>query len=213
MADLFGIPTYHKKVSDAWTFKDDLLSFITECEGRYTAGRRTDKNEGEAPDATDQITFDCTIVRNPDVPSYGFLSLDNPAVHQLKRTIEGAFADFMAEQKRGGNYRFVRTWSLRYGESSAQIPHTHFRGDWSGVYYVKLPKPTTYKDYFRYVNPLMGHPFMPEQHVVEVQEGDLIFFPAWLPHYCLGGSGERVIVSFDICGDDNVPESHNHRSG
>ncbi len=97
--------------------------------------------------------------------------------------------------------------------------HTHGNCSWSGVYYVQIDPVqarTQHPDFgalngaTRFYSPMfnllggaymdMGNAFM-QQATLDVQphEGDLVLFPAFLPHKAMSYAGERdrIVVSFN----------------
>ena len=97
--------------------------------------------------------------------------------------------------------------------------HTHGNCSWSGVYYLQIDPPHerakhaqwgAHNGVTRFYSPMfpllggahmdMGNAFMQNATLdISPQEGELVLFPAFLPHKAMPyeGSRERIIISFN----------------
>ena len=103
----------------------------------------------------------------------------------------------------------IEGWAYILGPGDHLSPHLHSNGLISGTYYVEMPDRTSGDDarQARLVieNPIvqaaMAQPPVPltNQHVIDVKEGALVMFPAYLKHHVppFRGEGRRISISFE----------------
>ena len=137
----------------------------------------------------------------------------------LQSTAKEANAGVWPEGRHGLQLELMGVWFQIQNGAAFHDIHTHGNCSWSGVYYVQIdpvaerqahPEFGALNGATRFYSPMfpllggahmdMGNAFM-QQSTWDVtpQEGDLVLFPAFLPHKALPYSGEkdRIIVSFN----------------
>lgn len=95
------------------------------------------------------------------------------------------------------NFNFVHMWANHFDDAGIHY-HTHQNSFISGVYYVKqpeIPTPTVYSS--SWVESFMLHNKIIIDEYVEVEEGDLVLFPSFVPHYSEPAK-DRITISFNI---------------
>jgi len=99
-------------------------------------------------------------------------------------------------------------WSIINKKGNFNIEHSHSNNYLSAAYYVKAPKNC---GNFKASNPnILNRNFFPETEkvnelnakmaIIKVEEGDLLIFPAYLPHSVEENKSDddRVIISFNL---------------
>ena len=102
--------------------------------------------------------------------------------------------DFMQQllEKTGcGNVRYFY-WCQQYVQRGQHSWHNHPNCSLSGVYYLKLEDG---KDATEFFDPVSKTKFQPD-----VEEGDIVVFPSYLPHRSkfINSDREKIIVSFNF---------------
>ncbi len=122
---------------------------------------------------------------------------------------EGLFGNKKLPYEEFANTLFISNmWTTIYPEGAYVPMHIHSNFRWSGVFYAKAKEDCgaiTFQDP-AWVSKTMTQGVTPRLNPyytsfsLKVSEGDLIIFPAWLPHRSLENkSGEdRIIVSFNM---------------
>ena len=128
-------------------------------------------------------------------------AFQRPAFEGLVKTIvQQATEVFKAERYSNCNARLIELWANINERGGYNTPHTHGESsDWSGVYYVDLPKGA----------PPIGFlaPHRGQLQAVEAEAGTMLLFPSWLMHHVPPHEGKkpRISVSFNISKIDLPP--------
>ena len=137
----------------------------------------------------------------------------------LQTTAQQANAGVWPAGKHGLQLELIGVWFQIQNGAAFHDIHTHGNCSWSGVYYVQIDPPEerakqaqfgVLNGVTRFYSPLfpllggayndMGNAWM--QHAtldITPQEGELLLFPAFLPHKAMPYAGlrDRIIVSFN----------------
>ncbi len=157
------------------------------------------------------------LLRRVDLPEFGALLQFIAA--SLQTTAQQANAGVWPPGRHNLQLELTGVWFQIQNGASFHDIHTHGNCSWSGVYYVQVD-PTAQRitnapfgelnGATRFYSPLfpllggahidMGNAWL-QQATLDVapQEGDLVLFPAFLPHKAMPYVGERdrIIVSFN----------------
>jgi uncharacterized protein (TIGR02466 family) len=157
------------------------------------------------------------LLRRVDLPE--FHALVQFIAQSLQTTIQQANAAVWPQGRHALQLELVGLWFQIQNGAAFHDVHTHGNCSWSGVYYVQIdaleqrqahPQLGALNGATRFYSPLfpllggahmdMGNAFM-QQATWDVtpSAGDLVLFPAFLPHKALPYSGEkdRIVVSFN----------------
>ena len=143
-------------------------------------------------------------------------------VHAIRDTAAAANAQAWSsagEPSPGMQIRLNGLWCQFSNHCVHHDIHTHGNCSWSGVYYVNIdpavqreahPQLGTANGVTRFYGPYFnrlggahadfGNAYLQQPHVdIEPTPGQLVVFPAWLPHQAMPYDGEqdRVIISFN----------------
>lgn len=136
---------------------------------------------------------------------------------------EGLFGNRKLTYEEFANSLFIANmWTTIYPEGAFVPMHIHSNFRWSGVFYVKAKKDCgaiTFQDP-AWVSKTMTQGVTPRLNPyytsfsLNVSEGDLVIFPAWLPHRSLENkSGEdRIIVSFNMNFEEELNDMSMHNN-
>lgn len=148
-----------------------------------------------------------------------FQSLLQFIAASIQRTAQQANAGLWPPGRNALQLELMGVWFQIQNGATFHDVHTHGNCSWSGVYYVQIDPPevrSRHKDFgalngvTRFYSPMfpllggahidMGNAFL-QQATLDVNpvEGDLVLFPAFLPHKAMPYVGERdrIIVSFN----------------
>ena len=122
---------------------------------------------------------------------------------KLMKVLDGAFCDF--EDIFPYAYEIKNLWCQRYKGEQYHGAHNHGALGYSMVFYAQFDKDCHKGTKFisPFNNWLNGNPIF---HTVDVDEGDVIFFPSFVLHECVpvkNNDKERIIFSLNM----NVEES------
>ena len=152
-----------------------------------------------------------------DLPE--FSALVQFIAQSLQTTVKQANAGVWPSGRHGLRLELVGLWFQMQNGAAFHDVHTHGNCSWSGVYYVQMDAPAERRLHAelgalngatRFYSPLfpllggahmdMGNAFMQRATLdIEPQVGELVLFPAFLPHKAMPyvGSSERIVVSFN----------------
>ena len=157
------------------------------------------------------------LLRRVDLPE--FHALVRFIAQGLQVTVQQANAGVWPKGRNELQLELVGVWFQIQNGSAFHDIHTHGNCSWSGVYYVQIdpleqrrqhPEFGTMNGATRFYSPLfpmlggahmdMGNAFM-QQATLDVmpEAGELIVFPAFLPHKAMpyAGAADRIVVSFN----------------
>lgn len=157
------------------------------------------------------------LLRRVDLPEFGALLQFIAA--SLQTTAQQANAGVWPEGRHGLQLELTGVWFQIQNGAAFHDIHTHGNCSWSGVYYVQIdptalraahPQWGELNGATRFYSPMfpllggahidMGNAWL-QQATLDVapQEGELVLFPAFLPHKAMPYVGERdrIIVSFN----------------
>lgn len=152
-----------------------------------------------------------------DLPEFG--ALVQFIAQSLQSTIKEANKEVWPQGRHAMQLELVGLWFQIQNGAAFHDVHTHGNCSWSGVYYVQIdaleqrrqhPALAALNGATRFYSPLfpllggahmdMGNAFM-QQATLDVtpSAGELVLFPAFLPHKALPYSGalDRIVVSFN----------------
>lgn len=179
----------------------------------FKALRATD---AQAPAGSFYASAD-DLLRRVDLPEFGALLQFIAA--SLQTTAQQANAGVWPPDRHNLQLELTGVWFQIQNGASFHDIHTHGNCSWSGVYYVQVdpteqrianPQYGALNGATRFYSPLfpllggahidMGNAWL-QQATLDVapQEGELVLFPAFLPHKAMPYVGERdrIIVSFN----------------
>ena len=124
---------------------------------------------------------------------------------KLMKVLDGAFCDF--EDIFPYAYEIKNLWCQRYKEDQHHGAHNHGALGYSMVFYAQFDKDCHKGTKFisPFNNWLNGNPIF---HTVDVDEGDVIFFPSFVLHECVpvkNNDKERIIFSLNMNVEDPEP--------
>ncbi len=157
------------------------------------------------------------LLRRIDLPE--FQALLQFIAASLQATAQQANAGVWPAGRHGLQLELTGVWFQIQNGAAFHDIHTHGNCSWSGVYYVQIDPPPQRQAHpelgalngaTRFYSPMfpllggahidMGNAFL-QQATLDVtpNEGDLVLFPAFLPHKAMPYAGERdrIIVSFN----------------
>jgi uncharacterized protein (TIGR02466 family) len=157
------------------------------------------------------------LLRRIDLPE--FQALLQFIVASIQATAQQANAGVWPAGRHGLQLELTGVWFQIQNGAAFHDIHTHGNCSWSGVYYVQIDPPAQRQGHpelgalngaTRFYSPMfpllggahidMGNAFL-QQATLDVtpNEGDLVLFPAFLPHKAMPYAGERdrIIVSFN----------------
>ena len=124
---------------------------------------------------------------------------------KLMKVLDGAFCDF--EDIFPYAYEIKNLWCQRYKEDQHHGAHNHGALGYSMVFYAQFDKDCHKGTKFisPFNNWLNGNPIF---HTVDVDEGDVIFFPSFVLHECVpvkNNDKERIIFSLNMNVEEPEP--------
>lgn len=157
------------------------------------------------------------LLRRIDLPE--FQALLQFIAASIQATAQQANAGVWPAGRHGLQLELTGVWFQIQNGAAFHDIHTHGNCSWSGVYYVQIdpaaqrqahPELGALNGATRFYSPMfpllggahmdMGNAFL-QQSTLDVtpHEGDLVLFPAFLPHKAMPYAGERdrIIVSFN----------------
>lgn len=157
------------------------------------------------------------LLQRVDLPE--FSALLQFVAASLQTTAQQANAGVWPAGRHGLQLELIGVWFQIQNGASFHDIHTHGNCSWSGVYYVQIDPPEQRQRHpefgalngaTRFYSPMfpllggahidMGNAFL-QQATLDVtpHEGELVLFPAFLPHKAMPYAGERdrIIVSFN----------------
>ncbi len=179
----------------------------------FLAMRATDP---QAPQGNFYASAD-DLLRRIDLPE--FQALLQFIAASIQATAQQANAGVWPAGRHGLQLELTGVWFQIQNGAAFHDIHTHGNCSWSGVYYVQIDPPAQRQAHpelgalngaTRFYSPMfpllggahidMGNAFL-QQATLDVtpHEGDLVLFPAFLPHKAMPYAGERdrIIVSFN----------------
>jgi uncharacterized protein (TIGR02466 family) len=157
------------------------------------------------------------LLRRIDLPE--FHTLLQFIATSIQATVQQANVGVWPSGRHGLQLELTGVWFQIQNGAAFHDIHTHGNCSWSGVYYVQIDPPAhrvthpelgTLNGATRFYSPMfpllggahidMGNAFL-QQATLDItpREGDLVLFPAFLPHKAMPYAGERdrIIVSFN----------------
>jgi hypothetical protein len=179
----------------------------------FMAMRTTDP---QAPASRFYASADDSL-RRIDLPE--FQALLRFIAVSIQATVQQANAGVWPSGRHGLQLELTGVWFQIQNGAAFHDIHTHGNCSWSGVYYVQIDPPAHRMAHpelggltgtTRFYSPMfpllggahidMGNAFL-QQATLDItpHEGDLVLFPAFLPHKAMPNAGERdrTIVSFN----------------
>jgi uncharacterized protein (TIGR02466 family) len=156
-----------------------------------------------------------TTVQNGWQSGLDFMEADVPAVHELKRFVNGRIEAFLAEWGRVAfvpgavpafNYSYTG-WAVVLRPGGFQHEHVHTKTDVTGIYYVAVPDAPGGEPVgdLVLVDPRGGRlaarsMWESAQHRIRPRAGMLLLFPSFVPHHVdqVQAPGQRISVNFDV---------------
>jgi uncharacterized protein (TIGR02466 family) len=157
------------------------------------------------------------LLNRVDVPE--FRALVQFIVQSLQDTAQRANAQVWPSGQQPLQLLLTGVWFQIQNGAAFHDVHTHGNCSWSGVYYLQIDPPEqrakhaqwgAHNGVTRFYSPMfpllggahmdMGNAFMQNATLdINPQEGELILFPAFLPHKAMPyqGERERIILSFN----------------
>jgi uncharacterized protein (TIGR02466 family) len=157
------------------------------------------------------------LLQRVDLPE--FAALVRFIAEALQSTVKQANSGVWPQGRHGLRLELVGLWFQIQNGAAFHDIHTHGNCSWSGVYYVQVDPPelrTQHAElgalngatrFYSPMFPLLGGAYMDmgnawlQQATLDVapREGELVLFPALLPHKAMPYSGEkdRIVVSFN----------------
>lgn len=157
------------------------------------------------------------LLQRVDLPE--FQALVGFIAQALQSTVKQANAGVWPQGRKALQLELTGVWFQIQNGAAFHDIHTHGNCSWSGVYYVQVDAPQQREAHAelgalngatRFYSPLfpllggahmdMGNSWL-QQATLDVapREGELVLFPAFLPHKALPYSGEkdRIVISFN----------------
>ncbi len=185
----------------------------------FATMRATDANFNGATEAGSNHFYASAddLIQRIDLPE--FHDLIEFIATALQTTAKQANAGVWPSGRHGLQLELMGVWFQIQNGAAFHDIHTHGNCSWSGVYYVQIdplsqrkanPEWGALNGATRFYSPMfpllggahmdMGNAFM-QQATLDItpQAGELVVFPAFLPHKAMPYSGEldRIIVSFN----------------
>ena len=176
--------------------------------------RATDAN---APIGSSFYASADDLLQRVDLPEFRLLI--EFIAQALQTTAKQANAGVWPPGRHGLQLQLLGVWFQIQNGAAFHDIHTHGNCSWSGVYYVQIDAPEarqahpalgTLNGATRFYSPMfpllggahmdMGNAFMQQATLdISPQAGQLVVFPAFLPHKAMPYAGEkdRIIVSFN----------------
>ncbi len=180
----------------------------------FTVMRATDP--GHQPGSHFYASRD-DLLQRVDLPE--FAALIRFIAQALQSTVKQANAGVWPQGRHALQLELTGVWFQIQNGAAFHDIHTHGNCSWSGVYYVQIDPPhqrvadaqrgalNGATRFYSPMFPLLGGAHMDmgnswlQQATLDVapQEGELVLFPAFLPHKAMPYSGEkdRIVVSFN----------------
>jgi uncharacterized protein (TIGR02466 family) len=181
----------------------------------FSVMRATDSVASDRPGSFYASADD--LLKRVDVPE--FHALLKFIATSLQTTASQANAGVWPAGRHGLQLELMGVWFQIQNGAAFHDIHTHGNCSWSGVYYVQIDPPVQRQSHpefgvlngaTRFYSPMfgllggahmdMGNAFMQQATLdVSPEAGDLVLFPAFLPHKAMPYVGERdrIIVSFN----------------
>jgi uncharacterized protein (TIGR02466 family) len=180
----------------------------------FTVMRATDPNH--KPGSSFYASGD-DLLQRVDLPE--FAALIQFIAQSLQHTVKQANAGVWPQGRHGLRLELTGVWFQIQNGAAFHDIHSHGNCSWSGVYYVQidpLEQRQTHAElgalngatrFYSPMFPLLGGAYMDRGNAfmqqatldVEPREGELVLFPAFLPHKAMPYSGtqDRIVVSFN----------------
>jgi len=184
----FEIPIYETLISNTIEI-DNMIRFVLD---------EQKKNNPEGVHKSNSGGYQTDFLEHKDIMNK-FISFISPHIDDLSKQIG---------LKEGYQVDLNGLWINENGIGHSNIPHTHPRCNFSGVYYSEVPANS---GKLCILNPLteavmeQGHRFSSSsvydgEHHFTPCKGYLVIFPAWLWHYVQEnrGNDKRVSVAFNL---------------
>ena len=176
----FEVPFYIYKVDDHIRLKPILLDMIEKAEGHQSV--RSYERLGK----TDWYLN----VAHKDFMRRFISNSDETYYSVLKPHIENIIDSVLPEDDKSNIYVY-HGWYNQYLTMNHYFYHAHFGAKWAMVYYLELPingPKTEFENFF-------GDPIVPN-----VDEGDILIFPAWIKHRSPHNKSmdRKTIIAFNL---------------
>lgn len=188
----FPHPVFHYKLDDHKSINEQFSKYIYDLQKNNSKGQRLSNVNGWHSPFFDLL--------NKDNLGYKFLIKIQPHIVDVFNSYGWIFNP----QK----VRCSGMWAIINKKGNFNTEHIHPNSNLSAAYYVKAPKNC---GNFRVVNPhsISRDKFPPRDTPnelnrlvaeLEIEEGDLLIFPSYLPHSVLPNQSDddRIVVSFNL---------------
>ena len=188
----FPEPVFKYKLKDFKNLNKDLVKYIYELQGEDSNGlERSNKGGWHSKN------FDLTVKS----------SIQKKFIIKVQEYILNVFQS-CGWKTENQNIRITEMWAIINKRDNFNVLHTHPNCYLSAAYYVKAPKKC---GRFQVENPNIAkkHSY-PEINIrnelntegaaIDIDEGDLLIFPAYLPHKVGKNESDedRIVISFNI---------------
>ena len=158
---------------DKINFHEQTKNIILDSIENFVKDNRVEGHDGQFISNTDW-NIDSSVQRKWfDI----FMSYNKEQVFEMYANI---FKDFKIE-----NFHITNWWFQQYENNSSHGWHNHGGCNFSNVYYLELPEDSSPTEFYNFDG---GTEF------ANVKEGDLIIFPAHIPHRAANNSEKRRSV-------------------
>ena len=189
---LFPQPVFKFKVKNYGNLNIELLKYIYELQKKDPKGVKKSNINGWHSQSFD--------LSNPNSAPNKFFNSINIHIKNVFKSYGWLFD--------GTKVKCTSMWAIINKKNNFNIEHTHSNNYLSAAYYVKAPENC---GNFKASNPnIINRNFYPKAEkstelnsnkaVIRISEGDLLIFPAYLPHSVEENQADedRVIVSFNL---------------
>jgi len=187
---LYPTPYWHSKVRS-----ESYRDIQTELNLAYSKKKFGYKPEWGRTHELSDITFEENLLHE-----HNCVSLLNEINYQMTCFLDAMHPDVNFEL----SYQYNSSWFAKFNQGDYAHVHTHLASDFSGVYYYK----NTTKHpglFFQCTNPsisanIITNPIYGQSEEIAVEQGDMLLFPAYVPHGVRSNetNDDRVSVSFNI---------------
>ena len=189
---LFSHPVFKFKVKDYKNINSNLLKYIYDLQKNDRIGVKKSNINGWHSQPFD--------LSNPESSPNKFFETINNHLHEVFKNYGWVFDQ--------SKVICTSMWAIINKKNSFNIEHSHSNNYLSAAYYVKAPKNC---GNFKTSNPnILNRNVYPKAEratefnsnniTIKINEGDLLIFPAYLPHSVEENKSDedRVIISFNL---------------
>ena len=182
-------PYWHSKVRS-----ESYESIQTELDVAYANTKFEYKLEWGKTHQLSDVTFEEDLLHE-----HNCLNLLTEINYQMS-----CFFDAMNFESDHMSYKYIASWFAKFNQGDYAHVHTHLASDFSGVYYYKNTRKHSGL-FFQCTNPniaanIITNPIYGQSEEIAVEQGDMLLFPAYVPHGVKTNEtdDDRVSVSFNI---------------